>query len=223
MYGETMSNDLHQHHAGCHHFQLAGSLAAPVVGAFLYRWLHGRSGVVRLFDGFMCVAVPAIILWQVLPHSWENHGVIALLVLLAGMGTPNLIERISRSLQPHTDNLALLAGLSGLVIHAFLEGSALVSRDMSFAYAVILHRIPVGLMIWWILRPRHGFRGAAMGIGTILVATVAGYAIGAQVFADGDGVALYQAFVGGTLLHAVFHQSLRDHSHDDDQETLKPS
>ena len=195
-------------------FQLAGSLAAPVVGAFLYRWLHGRSGAVRLFDGFMYVAVPAIVLWQVLLHSWANHGVLAILVLLLGMGTPNLIERISRSLAPHTDNLALLAGFSGLVIHAFLEGVALVSKDTPVSYAVILHRIPVGLMIWWILRPRHGFRGAAIGIGSILAATVVGFAIGGRVFADGDGLGLYQAFVGGSLLHAVFHQGRHDHSHD---------
>lgn len=195
-------------------FQLAGSLAAPVVGAFLYRWLHGRSGAVRLFDRLMYVAVPAIVLWQVLPHSWANHGVLAILVLLLGMGTPNLIERVSRSLAPHTDNLALLAGLSGLVIHAFLEGVALASKDAGVSYAVILHRIPVGLMIWWILRPRHGFRGAAAGIGTILAATVVGYAVGGRIFADGDSVELYQAFVGGSLLHAVFHQSLHDHSHD---------
>lgn len=197
-------------------FQLAGSLAAPVVGAFLYRWLHGWSGAVRLFDGFMYVAVPAIVLWQVLPDSWENHGILAVLVLLLGMVTPNLIERISRSLAPHTDNLALLAGLSGLLIHAFLEGVALVSKGTRIAYAVILHRIPVGLMIWWLLRPRHGFRVAATGIGTILVATVVGYGIGVQIFAEGDGVELYQAFVGGSLIHAVFHQGRHDHRHEHD-------
>jgi len=162
----------------------------------------------------MYVAVPAIVLWQVLPHSWGNHGLLAILVLLLGTGTPSLIERTFRSLAPHADNLALVAGWSGLLIHAFLEGAALVSKDTGFAYAVILHRIPVGLMIWWILRPRHGFRGAAIGIGTIHVATVAGYAIGARVFADGAGVDLYQAFVGGMLLHAVYHQGRRDHSHD---------
>ena len=201
-------------------FQLAGSIAAPVVGALLYKWLHDRPSTVRLFDGCMCVAVPAIVLWQVLPHSWGNHGLLAVLVLLLGMGTPNLIERIFRSLAPYADNIALLAGWSGLLIHAFLEGAALVSNDMGFAYAVILHRIPVGLMIWWILRPRHGFRGAAVGIGTILVATVAGYVIGARVFADGAGVDLYQAFVAGMLLHAVFHQSRHDHSHDHGQGTL---
>lgn len=195
-------------------FQLACSLAAPVVGAFLYRWLHGRRVAVRLFDRIMYVAVPAIVLWQVLPHSWENPGVLAIVVLLMGMGTPNLIERVSRSLAPHTDKLALLAGFSGLLVHAFLEGGALVSKDSRVTFAVILHRIPVGLMIWWLLRPRHGFWRAAIGIGAILAATVVGYAVGGRIFADGDGVELYQAFVGGSLLHAVFHQSLHDHSHD---------
>ena len=194
--------------------QLAGSLLAPVAGAMLYGWLHNRPYGVRLVDGFMYVAVPALVLWQVVPHVWAGHGVLAIAVFLLGMGTPALIERVSRRLAPHTDNLALLAGLSGLSLHAFLEGAALVSRGIHLGLAVILHRIPVGLTVWWLLRPRGGFGGASLGIGVILAATVAGYAAGARFFGGGHGGAgLYQAFVGGSLLHVVFHQGRHDHSH----------
>ena len=196
-------------------FQLIGALAAPVVGALLYRWLHDRPDTVRLADRFMYVGVPVLVLWQVLPHAWAEHGVLAILTLAAGAGAPTLIERASHVIAPHTDNLALLAGLSGLALHASLEGAAMAPEEADLAPAIILHRIPVGLVIWWMLAPRHGFVGGALGVGTICVATVIGYAAGSAAIAEhGNGMGLYQAFVGGSLLHVVFHQSRHDHRHE---------
>ncbi len=197
-------------------FQLAGSLAAPIVGALLYGWLHDRSGATRLFDGSMYIAIPALVVWQVVPHAWADHGILVLVVLVLGIGLPTLIERLSTSLASHTDNVALLVGLSGLALHAFLEGAALVPGETGIAPAVILHRVLVGLTIWWLLRPRHGFGQASLGIAVILVATVAGYAAGIQFFEHGGGVDIYQAFVGGSLLHVVFHKGRLDHQHKQD-------
>ena len=194
-------------------FQLAGSLAAPVMGAFLYRWLHDRPGATRLFDGFMYVAVPALVIWQIVPHAWVEHGILVLVVFALGIGLPTFIERLSASLASHTDNVALLVGLSGLALHAFLEGAALAPGETGIIPAIILHRLLVGLAIWWLLRPRHGFGGASLGIAAILAATMAGYAAGTQLFTHGGGVELYQAFVGGSLLHVVFHQGRHDHQH----------
>ena len=194
--------------------QLAGALAAPVIGALLYGWLHHRPGAVRFLDGFMYFAVPALVAWQVVPHAWSEHGILAILVIAVGFGTPALIERAPHALAPQTDNLALLGGLSGLGLHALLEGAALSPGETSVSAAVVLHRIPVGLAIWWMLRPRHGFRAGALGIGGIVVATMVGYSAGAELLGDqGSGVELYQAFVGGSLLHVVFHQSRHDHQH----------
>ena len=192
--------------------QLAAAVAAPAFGALLYGWLHERPETVRYLDGLMYVAVPGLVAWQVLPHAWAQHGLFAILVMAAGMATPNLIERLSRALAPHTDNLAILGGLTGLGLHAFLEGAALTPAGASVSAAVVLHRVPVGLVIWWMLRPRHGFAAGALGIGGIGAATLAGYAAGAELL-HGSGVELYQAFVGGSLLHVVFHQSRHDHRH----------
>ncbi len=79
---------------------------------------------------------------------------------------------------------------------------------------MILHRIPVGLVILWMLEPRHGFVGGALGVGAIAVAMVIGYTVGMALIVDSGGVELYQAFVGGSLLHVVFHQSRHDHRHE---------
>lgn len=193
---------------------LAGALAAPLVGALLYGWLHGHPRAVRSVDGFMFLAVPALVAWQVLPHAWAEYGALTLLVVALGIGTPALIERASHTLAAHTDNLALLAGLSGLGLHALLEGVALAPEGAVVTLPVILHRIPVGLVIWWMLRPRHGFAGGMLGIGAIAAATLLGYALGAELVGDTEGIELYQAFVGGSLLHVAFHQSRHDHRHD---------
>ena len=194
--------------------QLGSALLAPVIGALLYGWLHNRPGVVRFLDSFMYLAVPALVAWQMVPGAWAEAGILALLVMAVGLGVPALIERVSHALAPYTDNLALLGGLSGLGLHALLEGAALSPNEASVSAVVVLHRIPVGLAIWWMVRPRHGFWLAALGIGAIAVATLVGYAVGAELLDDqGSGMELYQAFVGGSLLHVVFHQSRQDHRH----------
>jgi hypothetical protein len=77
--------------------------------------------------------------------------------------------------------------------------------------------VPVGLVIWWLIRPRHGIGLASLGIATTVLATLAGFGVGGEILGDAHGpmVELYQAFVSGSLVHVVFHQGRHDHSHDD--------
>ena len=111
-------------------------------------------------------------------------------------------------------------GLSGLTLHALLEGAALVPTESGlaapFALAVLLHRIPVGLVIWWLIKPRYGGMLAAAGVGSILLATVFGFGLGTDVLASvlGPRTEFYQAFVSGSLVHVVFHQGRHDHTHE---------
>jgi hypothetical protein len=81
---------------------------------------------------------------------------------------------------------------------------------------VALHRVPVGLIIWWLLLPRHGPVAAAGGVGSVILVTWAGYLVGTGMAgaAHGAPVELYQAFVSGSLVHVVFHQGRHDHDHD---------
>jgi zinc transporter ZupT len=108
------------------------------------------------------------------------------------------------------------------VLHALLEGAAFVPSpgpvEAPFAFAVILHRIPVSLVVWWLIRPRFGPAAAAAAVGSIVVATLGGYALGSEFLDDahGRGLLLYQAFVSGSLVHVVFHQGRHDHDHGHD-------
>ncbi len=193
------------------------ALLAPVAGVLLYVWLHGRPNTMRAIDTVVLVALPVLVAVQVLPHAWTERRIAPLIAVLLGGGVLYLVERISRSMARHTDNLAILLGVFSMAVHALLEGGALMPATASapFTFAVILHRVAVGLLVWWLLEPRHGVAVAMAGVGAILVATTIGFAAGTEILPDGHAaIELYQAFVAGSLLHVVFHQGRRDHQHD---------
>lgn len=199
---------------------LIAALAAPVAGPLLYRALHPHPRAVRFVDGFVYVAVPALLTWQVGHLALEQSTLLVLVAAAAGLAVPSLAEQLSHALHRHTDKLALLMGVSGLVLHALLEGAALAPSesgvDFAFGFAIVLHRIPVGLVIWWLVRPRYGAWIGLLGVGSLVVVTLAGYAVGAEVLeaVHGAGGDVYQAFVSGSLVHVVFHQGRHDHTHD---------
>ena len=194
---------------------------APLLAPILYRVLHDRPSAVETFDKFVYLAVPMLVAWQVLPHAWEEQNVLLILAVTGGLVLPILVERAFQSIADETDNLAIAAGLSGLVLHALLEGAALTptSPDPPLVAAIILHRIPMSLVIWWLIFPRFGTKKAAAGIGLLVLATLAGYSLGSEFLSslEGDGPALYQAFVSGSLIHVVFHQGRHDHDHSKDK------
>ena len=201
---------------------IVAAALAPLLGPVLYRALHDHPRAVEAVDNFVYAAVPVLVAWQVLPDAWEDRNAFAILAVVVGFLLPALIERVSTALAEQTDNLALVVGLSGLVLHAMLEGTALVPGavpvDAPFATAIILHRIPISLVIWWLIRPRFGSLAAAAGVGSIVLATLAGYGLGTEFLADvhGSGAEIYQAFVSGSLVHVVFHQGRHDHDHSND-------
>ena len=98
---------------------------APLLAPVLYRVLHDRPSAVETFDKFVYLAVPMLVAWQVLPHAREEQNVLLILAVTGGLVLPILVERAFQSIADETDNLAIAAGLSGLVLHALLEGAAL--------------------------------------------------------------------------------------------------
>jgi zinc transporter ZupT len=75
----------------------------------------------------------------------------------------------------------------------------------SLALGVVLHRLPVGMALWWSVRPNFGTPAAVMTFALLIIATGLSYLFGAPVveLATTQSLALFQAFVAGSLVHVV--------------------
>lgn len=195
---------------------LVSALLAPLAGALIYVTLHDRARTVRLLDTAVVVALPVLVAVQVVPHAWAERSPVPLVVVALGAGLLAAVERLSHTLARYTDDVTILFAVLGIVLHAVLEGGALTAgASPAFVVAVVVHRVAVGLLIWWLVVPRHGTVPAMVGVAAIICATVAGYLAGTAVMADVPFVdpRLVEAFVAGTLLHVVLHQGREDHRH----------
>ena len=197
-------------------FPLVSALLAPLAGVVIYVTLHHRARTVRLLDTAVIVALPPLVAVQVLAHAWADRSLMPVVMVALGAGLLAVVERLSQTLARYTGDVTILFAVLGLSLHALLEGSALTAgASPAFVLAVVLHRVAVGLLIWWLVAPRHGAGAAAVGVAAILAATAAGYVVGTGVVADVHSVHshLLEAFVAGTLLHVVLHQGREDHRH----------
>ena len=193
---------------------LIGALAAPVLGAMLYPALHTLPKARRLFDRFMFIAVPALVLFHIYAHAWPDELIVATMLVLGGLATPLLLERVSKYFADNTDSAALAVGISGLAIHVIIESAVLQGGSTNLILALVLHRMGVGLMVYWLVRPMYGFYIACLAVLAILVATVLGYTLLGELMSHNETAELYQYFVSGSLLHVIFHRSISHHRHD---------
>jgi len=103
---------------------------------------------------------------------------------------------------------------AGLLIHAVVDGVALPPENgTSLAYAIVLHRLPVGMAIWCVVRPNFGTVTAMSVFALVIGATVAGYFVGASglEMAEKRTAALLQAFISGSLIHVVIFRHRHHH------------
>jgi len=192
---------------------LLASLAALVVGPLMLAAFGARRGVASFLDGFVVVAVPGLIFLHFAPEAVEHLDVLPILFLVVGFWLPVGVERHLRDPRGRTDQLALLLGVTGMAVHGLLDGAALPSvsggGDTAFGLAVILHRLPVGLAVWWMVRSIVGTTWAAAALSGLGAVTVIGWMGGSELSAivGSEGVEWYQALVGGSLVHVIFHRS----------------
>ncbi len=179
------------------------------------------------FDGYVLVAMVGLVGWEMLPHSIGEGGLIAAVAIALGMLFPNWLERKTHG---GHGKVAWLA-FTGLLFHALLDGGALGhigahashghahSHPGSLEWAVILHRLPVGLMVFTMVEEVRGRTAAFVAIVALSVATVAGYFGGGAITTamSSQAAVLFEAFVTGALLHVIFHDHA-SHQHPEDVE-----
>ena len=191
------------------------SLLALAIGPMLYQLAHRLKSMLAALDGFVFATIGGLVLLHLIPDSMERAGWWALVWALAGLLGPGLIERRLKGLAEQAHVVALLLALVGIGLHAFMDGWALVvpqeagevAHHHMLPMAVVLHRLPVGLTIWFLLRPLYGAGTALAALGLVAVATTAGFASSGILDMGSSGWGLFQALVAGSLLHVVVHRS----------------
>ena len=188
---------------------LAVLLLGPALLGGLQRapmWL--QTVAMQGLDGFVLTSVAGIVLADVLPHALAEAGIWAVPLVLLGLIGPSLVERSLHRAADQVHALALFLGMAGLVLHASLDGVALAGGDVrpQLAAAVLLHRLPEGLTIWWLLRPAYGRAVGLLALALVAAATICGMWAGPATVPDGPALGLIEALVGGSLLHVVVHR-----------------
>ena len=190
------------------------------VGPVAYRLVRDRREAMGFLDGLIFVSMVGLVFLGILPDDLQAGGMLSAAFLLLGAATPSIMERNFHGLGRTSHNLSLILGLTGLVLHAVIDGTGLeISHAAAhpnhdhglhahLGHAVILHRLPVGLTVWWLLRPAYGRLVPTFVLGFLAAATGVGFFYGPQVTAalGGQGAAWFQSFVAGSLLHVVFHR-----------------
>ncbi len=190
------------------------SIAALLLGPVIYG-IGRRNPVARqILDGFIFITIAGIICVNIIPESLIIGGTLASVFLILGIVFPVMIERSFHGAFHEAHKLVLIIAALGLIVHALIDGIALLpSRSGDLAYAVVLHRLPVGMAIWWSLRPNLGLPVAIAALAVISIATAVSYTLGAPMveLAEARSIAYVQAFVSGSLIHVVAFGVTHDH------------
>lgn len=180
---------------------VAALLAAPGLDA-----LVRRSAGWSAFVGELCrAAVAGIVLLHLLPHAWQDLGVLAIVLFVAGAVGVLWVER--QATQRDATVLGWAAAALGAHHLADGVGLALAATEPELGPAVILHAVPVALVAWRLGVARGGPRIGWALVVWIAISTVIGFAIGRF----GVGLVIEPVAVGvacalgGGLLHALSH------------------
>lgn len=198
---------------------------APLVYSAADRYAHLRRHVER----WVMIAIGVVVVFSILPESYYVIGPWALAIAGLGMLLPSLVERLWRRLAERIHWIPLILGTLGLALHASVDGAAFVDAGHphehmhALPYAVLIHRAFEGMFLWFTLRPRFGFKWAAIALGLVSAFTALGYFAGDHYFHSFEAdIAFhyFQALVAGSLLHLALdrhdHHDLATHAHHGD-------
>ena len=188
------------------------STIALLAGPFVYALGRRNKVAERILDTLIIAAIAWIIGVHILPEAIQVAGWPSLAFLGLGMVFPFALRRIFHLASSAMHTTVLLIAALALVLHAVIDGFALLpASGERLSLAVILHRLPVGMAIWWKFRPAIGTRAAVASFALIIMATATAIYFGGPVveLAESRVLALFQLFVAGSLVDLVI-VGLRD-------------
>lgn len=202
-------------------WQLLGIFAALWAGPPLYALARRSNLAGKGLDAFVLASIVALVVLGVIPETVRAGGYASTLFVLAGLFGPTVIEHAfhRREREAHIGTLAL--AMAGFVLHAVGDGAVLApgvagAADHALAWAIILHSLPVGVAIWWLLAPAFGGLWPSLALLAMCAATALGYrlGLGLEELVGARAWGWLQALVAGSILHVLFGRPhLRRHAH----------
>ncbi len=191
------------------------SIVALAAGPLLARVARARPWAVEFADGFVVVTVGGLVVLHVIPASVEIGGAWALAAALCGLVAPLAFERFEqRAASSSAKTVIYGLVLIGVAVHALLDGAAMLELGgapaaRALAVSVVVHRIPVGLAIWWLVRPRRGLAAALTLLAVEAGGGIVGFFVGRPLLTGSlaPHLSLFQAALAGALLHVLAHHA----------------
>lgn len=194
------------------------SILGFLLGPVLHAYLVNRKNWNQWIDGFTLASVGGIVLVHLLPEAVQKSGGIAFIFILLGIFLPNILEKY---IFQHTKFNSELILLIGLLLHTGIESAALGnlrSSDSShLGLAILLHRFPVGLLIFSYFKSSRGSGIAILLIGLITLTSILGFFSGSYLTSVvSEEYSIYlDIYVSATLLHvALENHTFKKHDHD---------
>ena len=198
---------------------LLATLLALAAGPALYAFGRRNARMLAFLDGFVLISIAGLVVLEVVPGTFTQGGPWTFAFLLAGLFGPTLLERMFRHAERATHIGALGVAVCGLVFHALGDGVVLAPGYMDWALpaAVVVHSIPVGMAVWWLLAPTFGAGPPLVALLAMGAGTLAGYFFGDTLSAmlGQQAWAWFQSLIAGTILHVIFG---RPHLHGDEED-----
>ena len=202
-------------------FLLLGFLALAL-GPLLVWLARSHAWSTVGLDSFCLLTISGFALLHLLPESADQAGWLVLPLALVGFLLPTLAERTLHHGHAGMARTVLVLALLGMAAHASLDGLFLADGSHHHgdhvhgnthevtAWAVILHRIPEGVGIWWIVPRTLGLWPAVLVTLVSVTGTLFGFFLGGEVLTDTSqrGLALLQSLLAGSLLHVVLHSHI---------------
>ena len=193
------------------------ALVGLALGPAVFALLHRTPAPQLALDGFVLVAVVGLVATHIIPDAFAAAGLWVVPAFGAGVLFPLALEKAQALSSRASHAIVLSLAAFALLLHAALDGVGLASADTApgLGVAVVLHRLPVGLAVWWLVRPQFGRGWGVAVLGAVGVATLVGFAFGMNVVRPASEVwaQVIQAIVAGSLLHVLMHQSVGFHDH----------
>ena len=190
------------------------SIAALLLGPVIYAKSRGNPALRRVLNGLILGTIAAIIGLHIIPEALQHGGSLAVVLIVAGIAFPMILERLFSKATDAAHLVIVAIAAAGLLIHAIIDGIALLPESgKGLAYAIVVHRLPVGMAIWWAVHRNFGKTVTAIVFASIILATAAGYFVGDSIIemAEAKTLAMLQAFVSGSLIHVVLFGIKHEH------------